>query len=348
MKTVVIGMSGGVDSSVSAHLLKEMGYNVIGLFMKNWEDESGTCNATQDFDDANRVAEVLDIPLYTVNFVQEYWDRVFAGFIKDLEAGLTPNPDVLCNREIKFDCLLEKARALDADFLATGHYCQIANGQLLKGADPLKDQSYFLHAIEGKVLNQVLFPIGHLPKSAVREMAKNKGLSTHAKKDSTGICFIGKRNFKDFISKYIPYQSGNFENTRGEVLGQHDGAAYYTIGQRKGLGIGGPGDAWFVVDKNIERNVVIIEQGSDHPALYAKALHASKPHFIGAFPSFPMRCSAKIRYRQEDQPCLVEKQGDLLVVTFDTPQRAITPGQSVVFYDGPLCLGGAHIDTSVK
>jgi len=352
MKTVVVGMSGGVDSSVAAHLLKEEGFRVIGLFMKNWEekDGAGECKSAEDFDDANRVAELLNIPLFPVNFAREYWDRVFEGFVKELEAGLTPNPDVLCNREIKFNSLLEKARSLGGDFLATGHYCQIAEGkQLLKGADPLKDQSYFLHAIEGSVLERVLFPIGHLPKTSVREIARKKGLPTHAKRDSTGICFIGKRNFKNFISQYIPYQSGNFENTGGDIIGRHDGAAYYTIGQRKGLGIGGPGDAWFVVDKDIKRNVVVIEQGSDHPALYAPALRASKSHFIGSPLILPFRCMAKVRYRQEDQPCLVEKNGEReLIVTFDTPQRAITPGQSIVFYDGSICLGGAHIDASIK
>lgn len=350
MKTVGVGMSGGVDSSVAALLLKEAGYKVIGLFMKNWEekDGSGVCTSATDFDDANRVAEKLQIPLIPLNFSEEYWERVFKEFLNKLEAGLTPNPDVLCNREIKFDCLLEKARALGADFLATGHYCQTENGQLLKGADPLKDQSYFLHLIEGKLLSEVLFPIGHLPKAEVRALAKKSGLPTHAKKDSTGICFIGKRDFKSFISDYIPYHKGQFEDTQGRVIGEHAGCAYYTIGQRKGLGIGGRGEAWFVVGKDIGRNVVIIEQGTDHPALYASTLIASNPHFIGSPPAFPLRCTAKIRYRQLDEPCLVEETEEGLRVIFDQPQRAITPGQSVVFYNGPLCLGGAHIDSLKK
>nr|NGX46577.1 tRNA-specific 2-thiouridylase MnmA [Chlamydiota bacterium] len=267
MKTVAVGMSGGVDSSVAALLLKEAGYKVIGLFMKNWEekDDRGICTSATDFDDANRVAEKLQIPLIPLNFSEEYWERVFKEFLAKLAEGLTPNPDVLCNREIKFDCLLEKAHALGADFLATGHYCQTENGQLLKGADPLKDQSYFLHLIEGKLLREVLFPIGHLPKAEVRALAKKSGLPTHAKKDSTGICFIGKRDFKSFISDYIPYHKGQFEDTQGKVIGEHAGCAFYTIGQRKGLGIGGPGEAWFVVGKDIKRNVVIIEQGTDHP-----------------------------------------------------------------------------------
>lgn len=349
MKKVVVGISGGVDSSVSAHLLKEKGYQVIGLFMKNWEetDAGGNCTATSDYEDAARVCEILDIPLYSINFVKEYWDRVFHHFLEELKKGHTPNPDILCNREIKFDAFYQKAKDLGADFLATGHYCRTKEGKLLKGLDPSKDQTYFLHAINGSVLRNVLFPIGELPKSEVREIAKRLGLPTHDKKDSTGICFIGKRNFKPFIQQYIPYHPGQFENTQGKVIGNHDGAAYYTIGQRKGLGLGGPGDAWFVVGKDIKRNVVIVEQGSDHPALYAGGLTADQLTLIRQ-KELPTRCSAKIRYRSEDQPCTVELLDDSRVeVRFDSPQRAITPRQSVVFYDGDECLGGAFIEKAL-
>lgn len=349
MKRVVVGMSGGVDSSVAACLLKEQGYEVLGLFMKNWEekDADGICRSTADYEDAAKVCAILGIPLYTVNFVQEYWDLVFSHFVEELKLGYTPNPDILCNKEIKFNVFFEKAKSLGADFLATGHYCQVADGELLKGADPGKDQSYFLHAVKKDVLKQVLFPIGHLHKSEVRRIAEKRGLPTHDKKDSTGICFIGKRNFKEFISRYIPYNPGNFINLQGEVIGQHDGAAYYTVGQRKGLGIGGPGDAWFVVDKDMENNIVVIEQGSDHPALYAPALVARHPFFIdGIFPHpLPFRCRAKIRYRQEDQECVIEAiENDTVTVSFLQPQRAITPRQSIVFYQGAVCLGGALIE----
>ena len=339
-------MSGGVDSSVAAFLLKSQGYEVMGLFMKNWEekDDEGVCRSTQDYEDAACVADLLGIPLYSVNFVQEYWDLVFSHFIEELKLGYTPNPDILCNKEIKFQVFFDKAKSLGADLLATGHYCQVTpQGQLLKGNDRLKDQSYFLHAVNREVLTQVLFPIGHLSKRQVREIAKREGLSVHDKKDSTGICFIGKRNFKEFISRYIPYHPGEFQNLQGEVIGQHDGAAYYTIGQRKGLGIGGPGDAWFVVGKDMEHNVIFIEQGEDHPALYANQLHATALTFI--VETLPFRCRAKIRYRQEDQECTIENlEENQITVTFDNPQRAITPRQSIVFYQGETCLGGALID----
>ena len=264
IKTVVVGMSGGVDSSVSALLLKRQGYRVIGMFMKNWEekDEEGVCHSTRDFDDVVKVCKQLDIPFYSVNFVEEYRNQVFSHFLAELEAGFTPNPDILCNREIKFKAFLEKALHLGADFLATGHYCRKCEAsnppKLLKGADPNKDQSYFLYTITPHSLQKVLFPVGHLLKSEVRQIAKEFGLATAEKKDSTGICFIGKRDFKDFTSRYLGYKPGKFENLKGDVIGQHDGIAFYTIGQRKGLRIGGPGDAWFVVGKDIERNVVIV------------------------------------------------------------------------------------------
>jgi len=349
MKKVVVGMSGGVDSSVSAYLLKNQGYEVIGLFMKNWEEKNaeGVCQSVADFEDVTRVCDRLDIPCYSVNFVQEYQDLVFSQFVEELKKGYTPNPDILCNLEIKFQLFLQKAKSLGADFLATGHYCQIDHRKLLKGADPNKDQTYFVYTLKSEILEQVLFPIGHLPKSEVREIAKEAGLPVHDKKDSTGICFIGKRNFKEFISQYIPYHPGDFVTTSGKVLGQHDGAAYYTIGQRKGLGIGGPGEAYFVVDKDMEKNVVVLEQGADHPALYAPGLIACESSFVdGKLPSpLPFRCKAKIRYRQEEQACTIESIEDgFLTVRFDEPQRAITPRQSIVFYQGDVCLGGALIE----
>lgn len=350
MDTVVVGMSGGVDSSVSALLLKQQGYNVIGLFMKNWEeaDGQGVCKASREYEDVVAVCEQIGIPYYSVNFVKEYWDNVFTHFIEECRKGRTPNPDILCNREIKFKALYEKALELGATYLATGHYCQTADGKLLKGADPNKDQSYFLHAIQGDVLHHVLFPIGHLHKSEVRALARSNHLPTSEKKDSTGICFIGKRDFKEFLSQYIAYTPGDFETPEGKVVGRHDGFAYYTIGQRRGLAIGGPGDAWFVVGKDIARNVVILAQGDDHPDLYCNALTANELTWISKPPSsFPFTCQAKIRYRQPDQPCVIEAIEDgIATVAFPLPQRAATPQQSIVFYDGNVCLGGGFIVNS--
>jgi len=348
-KKVVVGMSGGVDSSVSALLLKEQGYEVVGLFMKNWEeqDPGGRCLSSHDQEDVVRVCDQLQIPYFTVNFVQQYWDRVFASFLEDLKAGYTPNPDILCNREIKFKAFFEKAMELGADYLATGHYAQTQNGTLLRSADLEKDQTYFLYTLKEQTLAKVLFPIGHLKKPDLREIARKAGLATSEKKDSTGICFIGERNFGHFISKYIPYQRGKFETLGGKVIGEHRGVAYYTIGQRKGLCIGGPGEAWFVVGKDIARNVVLVEQGSDHPALYKNGLTAADISWVGEAPSLPLRCTAKIRYRQADQECTIEKMDNgKLSVSFSNPQRAVTPRQSIVFYDGDLCLGGAMIEPS--
>jgi len=345
--TVVVGMSGGVDSSVSAFLLKEQGYNVIGLFMKNWDEmgAEGQCTATRDFEDVSKVCETLQIPYYSVNFIQEYWDLVFSHFVEELKQGWTPNPDILCNREIKFQIFFQKAMQLGADFLATGHYCQTnSEGQLLKGFDPDKDQTYFLYTVKEKILRKVLFPVGHLPKKKVREIALEAGLATATKKDSTGICFIGKRDFREFISKYIPYQKGPFLTLDGKKVGEHEGMAYYTIGQRKGLGIGGAGDAWFVVDKDAKRNIVYVVQGEDHPALYARDLIADEVSWVSEPPSFPLSCKAKIRYRHEEQECTVILQEDgKLHVHFTLPQRAITLRQSIVFYQGDVCLGGAMI-----
>jgi tRNA-uridine 2-sulfurtransferase len=355
--TVVVGMSGGVDSSVSALLLKQQGYHVIGMFMKNWEenDPQGACTATKDYEDVVRVCEKIGIPYYSVNFVQEYWDHVFSHFLDELKQGFTPNPDILCNREIKFLTFLEKAFQVGADYLATGHYCQIGSYQglpsLLKGSDMEKDQSYFLYTLKKETLAKVMFPIGHLTKRQVREIAKQHELPTAEKKDSTGICFIGKRDFKEFVSQYIPYQKGAFCTLDGKKLGEHEGMAYYTIGQRKGLGIGGPGEAWFVVDKDPSTNTVFLAQGEHHPALYAKTLTATEVSWVdGKGPaSFPFSCKAKIRYRQPEQDCILEKvENGTLFVTFPQPQRAITARQSIVFYQDDVCLGGAMIASREK
>ena len=357
-KTVVVGMSGGVDSSVTALLLKQQGYRVIGMFMKNWEekDDNGVCQSSKEFEDVVRVCEQIDIPYYSVNFVKEYWDHVFSHFLEELKQGYTPNPDILCNREIKFKVLLEKALSLGADYLATGHYCQIGNVQgsyqLLKGADPGKDQSYFLYTLKEPILSKVLFPIGHLLKKDLRAIAKDYDLATSEKKDSTGICFIGERNFKQFLSQYIAFQPGNFETLNGKVVGKHDGVAYYTIGQRRGLGIGGAGDAWFVVGKDIPRNVVYIEQGTDHPSLYSHSLIANELSWVSEQwtiqngpPTLPFKCLCKIRYRQEDHSCIITKiEGHRIWVDFPEPQRAVTPRQSIVFYQDNECLGGAIIE----
>lgn len=350
-KTVVVGMSGGVDSSVSALLLKEAGYHVIGLFMKNWEesDEGGSCTAATDFSDVQKVCDQIDIPYYTVNFVKEYREKVFSQFISDLKKGLTPNPDVLCNREIKFNVFFDKAMKLGANFLATGHYCQnpIREGQytLMKGVDLSKDQTYFVYTLNASILEKVLFPVGGLEKKEVRRIAKNVGLATSEKKDSTGICFIGERHFPSFVSQYITPQEGNFETLEGKIVGKHQGAVFYTLGQRKGMGIGGAGEPWYVVDKDMNRNVVYVVQGEDHPALYRNSLVASELSWVsGQAPFIDRPYKAKVRYRQEDQPCVIEKiEQDKLFVRFLSPQRAVTPGQSIVLYDEDVCLGGGVI-----
>lgn len=345
-KTVVVGMSGGVDSSVAALLVKLQGYKTIVLFMKNWDETNpdGSCTADQDYQDVIKVCEALDIPYFSVNFVKEYWDGVFEEFLSDYKKGFTPNPDILCNREIKFKVFYQRAKLLGADYLATGHYCQLnERHELCKGADQNKDQSYFLYAVNAKVFKDVLFPIGHLPKPKVRELAHKFNLATSAKKDSTGICFIGERNFKDFLSQYVKSVQGNFIDVNGKVLGKHDGVCFYTLGQRKGMGIGGPGDAWFVVGKNIDKNEVIVAQGQDHPALYADGLDAVDLNWFVTPKSQSFRCNAKIRYRQPEQPCTVFVQDHQVKVIFDDPQRAMTPRQSVVFYQDDVCLGGGII-----
>ncbi|EQC47688.1 tRNA 2-thiouridine(34) synthase MnmA [Bacteriovorax sp. Seq25_V] len=356
-KTVIVGMSGGVDSSVSALVLKEQGYNVIGMFMKNWEeeDEFGVCQASKEYEDVIKVCEKLDIPYYSVDFVKEYRDNVFANFVEEYKQGFTPNPDILCNREIKFKVFFNKAMELGADYLATGHYCQNINidgvQNLVKGNDANKDQTYFLYTIKSEILNKVLFPIGDMPKSEVRALAKKYDLATHDKKDSTGICFIGERNFKQFLSNYIQLKPGPFENLAGEVVGEHGGAAYYTNGQRKGLGLGGPGEPWFVVGKDIDRNVVIVERGDNHPALYCDDLTATELSWVDSslIPVVGQKLYAKVRYRQPDQECTVISIDEKHIkVEFSVPQRAVTKRQSVVFYDKKnghdICLGGAIIE----
>lgn len=352
--TVVVGMSGGVDSSVSALMLKQQGYKVIGLFMKNWEETNpdGVCTSSVEYADVVRVCEKIDIPYYSVNFVKEYWDNVFTHFLKEFEAGHTPNPDVLCNREIKFKVLLEKALELNADFLATGHYCrtrQLPSGehQLLKGVDPTKDQSYFLYTIGEKALSKVMFPVGDIQKQDLRHFARTHGVPTADKKDSTGICFIGERNFKQFLSQYIQASPGHFEDLSGNILGDHDGVAYYTPGQRRGMGIGGAGEPWFVVGKDIPRNVVKLAQGTRHPALYCDNLTATELSWVSGreVPSMPFTCKAKIRYRQPDQSCVIKKiENGRAYVSFSVPQRAVTIRQSIVFYEGDICLGGGIIE----
>jgi len=350
----MVGLSGGVDSSVAALLLLEQGYAVEGLFMKNWEedDTAEQCTAEEDLADARAVCERLNIQLHTVNFSAEYWDRVFAYFLQEYGAGRTPNPDVLCNKEIKFRAFLDHALGLGADCIATGHYARIGRGdtfQLLKGADPDKDQTYFLYTLGQPALARSLFPIGDLPKPEVRQLAKQAGLSTHAKKDSTGICFIGERDFRAFLQRYLPAQPGEMRTPEGDYVGEHQGLMYYTLGQRQGLGIGGRRGAsdapWYVVDKDLQHNVLLVAQGHDHPLLYRRELEAADLHWVaGEPPASEFTCTAKTRYRQPDQPCTVQQRSaDRWHVLFEQPQWAVTPGQSVVFYAGALCLGGGVI-----
>lgn len=346
-KFVVVGMSGGVDSSVSALLLKEQGYKVLGIFMRNWEEQdSKLCSAAQDYDDVAATCAKIDIPFYTVDFSKEYKEQVFDRFVKEYEMGLTPNPDILCNREIKFKVFYDKAMELGADYIATGHYCQTREGKLFKGKDPSKDQSYFLYAIDGKTLPKVLFPIGHMLKSEVREFALKHGLPTHGKKDSTGICFVGERKFPEFLSQYVKHNPGNFCTLDGTVVGQHHGVPFYTLGQRKHLGLGGPGNPWYVVKKDFSKNIVYVEREHDHPELFNKELLAIEDTWIsGKAPELPLRCFAKIRYRQKDQACLVQRDSEgRLHVIFEEPQRAVAPAQSIVFYtEEGECFGGAVI-----
>jgi tRNA-specific 2-thiouridylase len=348
---IIVGMSGGVDSSVSALLLKQQGYEVEGLFMKNWEEEDNEnkCSADQDLLDAQAVCLKLGIRFHTINFATEYWDRVFTYFLQEYKAGRTPNPDIMCNKEIKFNAFLNYAFELGADYIATGHYARhlITDDQsfLLKGLDPNKDQSYFLHALNQRQLKNVLFPVGELPKTEVRKIAEQHGLRNYAKKDSTGICFIGERKFKNFLQQYLPAQPGNIETPEKKVLGQHQGLMFHTIGQRQGLGIGGIKDsaesAWYVLEKDLKRNVLIVGQGNNHPLLFKSSLMVEQLTWISDHPPIlPLHCRAKIRYRQEDQACVLRENGE---VNFEFPQRAVTPGQSIVFYEGDICLGGGII-----
>lgn len=349
---IVVGMSGGVDSSVAALLLKEQGYDVIGVFMKNWEeqDESGVCTAESDWRDVRAVCNDIGIPYYGVNFVREYWDRVFSYFLKEYRAGRTPNPDVLCNREIKFRAFLDFAMKLGASRMATGHFVRTNQaGELLKGADPQKDQSYFLYMLKTWQLQKSLFPVGALTKGEVREIARRKGLPVSEKKDSTGVCFIGERNFKKFLQEYLPAQPGDMVSPEGKVVGRHDGLMYYTLGQRRGLGIGGSGDgrSWFVIGKDLEQNRLLVAQGEDHPMLYATRARGTDVTWIGEAPMAEgetLRCQARFRYRQADQPVEVCCRGGAMEIHALTRQRAITPGQSCVLYQGEICLGGCIVD----
>lgn len=349
-------MSGGVDSSVAAFLLCDAGYEVEGLFMKNWEedDDEEYCAAAVDLEDAQSVCNQLNIPLHTVNFSSEYWDRVFNNFIKEYKAGRTPNPDIVCNKEIKFRAFLDYAMNLNADFIATGHYVDKSEKEncvyLLKGMDQNKDQSYFLHSLDQSQLKYTLFPLGKLEKSKVRNLAKAKNFNVHDKKDSTGICFIGERKFKEFLKNYIPAQAGNIVTTEGDIIGSHEGVMYYTIGQRQGLGIGGkqnlPEEPWYVVDKNIKNNDLIVAQGHDNQALYHSIVITQEIHWINDNPPVhTFNLKAKIRYRQPDQTCSIKEiSNHAHEVKFKDPQWAITPGQSVVFYQDNICLGGAVIE----
>jgi len=353
---IIIGLSGGVDSSVSALLLKQQGYDVEALFMKNWEEDDTNeyCAAETDLADAEQVCDVLDIPLHTVNFSAEYWDRVFEYFLAEYKAGRTPNPDIMCNKEIKFKAFLDYALDLGAVKIATGHYVRntmqdIESTQLLRGLDNNKDQSYFLYALNQQQIFHTLFPIGHLEKPDVRKLAEHHKLPVFDKKDSTGICFIGERKFKDFLEQYLPAQPGEIQTLKGQKIGEHSGLMYFTIGQRQGLGIGGVKNAddspWFVVKKDLEANILYVTQGLHHQSLYAKQCDISQLHWIHLKDvHFPFSCTAKIRYRSDDQACTIHQTDLGFSVTFNQPQRAITPGQAIVFYSGEICLGGATIE----
>ncbi len=360
-KRVVIGMSGGVDSSVSAWLLKEQGYEVIGLFMKNWEDDDDSeyCSTREDWIDAVSVADVLGIDIEAVNFAAEYKDRVFAEFLREYQAGRTPNPDVLCNAEIKFKAFLDHAMKLGADYIATGHYARVreVNGefQLLKALDASKDQSYFLHRLNQAQLANTLFPLGEIQKTEVRKIAEQLQLPNAKKKDSTGICFIGERPFREFLNRYLSYQKGDMKTPEGELIGQHVGLSFYTLGQRKGIGIGGikshqnsdgSSDAWYVARKDVEKNTLYVVQGHDHPWLLSSSLEAAQASWVAGHAPASAKLSAKTRYRQPDMACHFSGDHAQFELSFDQAQWAVTPGQSAVLYDGDICLGGGIINSS--
>ncbi|TDQ56215.1 tRNA (5-methylaminomethyl-2-thiouridylate)-methyltransferase [Mesocricetibacter intestinalis] len=360
-KKVIVGMSGGVDSSVSAYILLEQGYQVEGLFMKNWEEDDDTdyCTAAADLADAQAVCDKLGIRLHKINFAAEYWDNVFEHFLQEYKAGRTPNPDILCNKEIKFKAFLEyAAEDLGADYIATGHYVRRRDmggkTQLLRGLDNNKDQSYFLYTLSHLQLAQSLFPVGELEKPLVRKIAEELGLITAKKKDSTGICFIGERKFRDFLARYLPAQPGDIKTLEGEIIGRHQGLMYHTLGQRKGLGIGGikgkDENAWYVVEKDLVNNVLIVAQGQDNSALLSSGLIASQLHWVDREPlNRKLHCTVKTRYRQNDIPCqLIPLEDGSLEVRFEQPQIAVTPGQSAVFYKDEVCLGGAIIERQIK
>lgn len=359
-KKVIVGMSGGVDSSVSAYLLQQQGYQVAGLFMKNWEEDDNEeyCSAATDLADAQAVCDKLGIELHTVNFAAEYWDNVFELFLAEYKAGRTPNPDILCNKEIKFKAFLEfAAEDLGADYIATGHYVRRRDidgtTQLLRGVDTNKDQSYFLYTLSHEQVAQSLFPVGELEKPEVRKIAEQLDLATAKKKDSTGICFIGERKFRDFLGRYLPAQPGKIMTVDGEEIGQHQGLMYHTLGQRKGLGIGGTKDGgedpWYVVEKDLENNVLLVAQGHDHPSLYSQGLIAQQLHWVDRKTvTEPFRCVVKTRYRQPDIACTVTPIDDERIeVRFDEPVAAVTPGQSAVFYIDEVCLGGSVIEQRI-
>ena len=357
---VMLGLSGGVDSSVAAILLQQQGYDTTALFMKNWEedDKEEYCAAAEDLRDCESISTQLNLPLRSMNFSSEYWDRVFAHFLSEYKAGRTPNPDILCNKEIKFRAFLDYALDSGIEMIATGHYARVGHDgdkfQLLRGRDRNKDQSYFLYTLGQRQLAHTLFPVGELEKPKVRQIAADHQLVTHNKRDSTGICFIGERRFKEFLQRYLPANPGNMITPEGEVIATHDGLMYYTLGQRQGLGIGGvagyPEEPWFVIDKDLENNRLIVAQGHNHPLLFSHSLLAADLHWVsGETPELPYQCSAKVRYRQEDQPCQIESitDGEALI-HFTEPQRAVTPGQSVVFYQNEVALGGGIIETTYR
>ena len=355
---VVVGMSGGVDSSVAAMLMKQAGHEVIGVFMKNWEekDESGVCTSEKDWSDARAVCERLDIPYYSVNFARQYWDRVFEHFLEEYRRGRTPNPDVLCNREIKFNVFLDFAEKLGAEKLVTGHFANIdcVNGEyrLLRAADENKDQTYFLYMINQRALSRAMFPVGNLTKAQIRQLARDNGIPVSEKKDSTGVCFIGERNFKQFLSNYLPAQPGDMVTLDGKVVGRHDGLMYYTLGQRRGLGIGGGGDGrrWFVVKKDLENNVLVVQQGEDSPLLYTHAAAGGALTWLSGHAPVEddeaLECQVRLRHRQPLQQCTLTLSKGVAHMRFQDAQRAVTPGQSAVFYSDRVCLGGCIVDSA--